>query len=49
MIAYLVVAAIAAALIGLIAWALLRLEGAERRPRAPRAVSRSPGREPELV
>jgi hypothetical protein len=48
-IAYLVVAAIAAALIGLIAWALLRLEGAERRPRASRTASRSPSREPELV
>jgi hypothetical protein len=48
-IAYLVVAAIAAALICLIAWALLRLEGAERRPRAPRTVGRSPGREPEFV
>jgi hypothetical protein len=48
-IAYLVVAAIAAALIALIAWCLLRLEGAERRPRAPRTAGRSPGREPEFV
>jgi hypothetical protein len=48
-IAYLVVAAIAAALIALIAWVLLRLEGPERRPRAPRATGRSPAREPELV
>jgi hypothetical protein len=47
---YLVVAAIAAALIALIAWALLRLEGAaERRPHAPRAGGRSPVGEPELV
>jgi hypothetical protein len=49
LIAYLVVAAIAAGLIGLIAWALLRLEGSERRPRARRTVGRSPAREPELV
>jgi hypothetical protein len=48
-IAYLVVAAIAAALIGLIAWVLLRLEGSERRPRAPRTAGRTPVREPELV
>ncbi len=48
-IAYLVVAAIAASLIALIAWALLRLEGAERRPRAPRAAGRTPVGEPELV
>jgi hypothetical protein len=48
-IAYLVVAAIAAALIVLIAWILLRLEGAERRPRAPRTAGRSHVREPELV
>jgi hypothetical protein len=47
--AYLVVAAIAAALIALIAWSLLRLEGAGRRPRASRAAGRSPGREPELL
>jgi hypothetical protein len=50
LVAYLVVAAIAAALIALIAWALLRLEGAaERRPHAPRAGGRSPVGEPELV
>jgi hypothetical protein len=48
-IAYLVVAAIAAALIVLIAWVLLRLEGSERPPRAPRAAGRTPVREPELV
>jgi hypothetical protein len=48
-IAYLVVAAIGAALICLIAWALLRLEGAERRRRGPRPTGRSPAREPELV
>ncbi|HEV2873772.1 MAG TPA: hypothetical protein VGW14_01375 [Thermoleophilaceae bacterium] len=48
-VAYLVVAAIASALIGLMAWALLRLEGTERRPRAPRAAGRTPAREPELV
>ncbi len=48
-IAYLVVAAIAAGLIALIAWTLLRLEGAERRPRASRTAGRSPAREPELV
>jgi hypothetical protein len=48
-IAYLVVAAIAAGLIGLIAWALLRLEGAGSRPRAPRAAGRTPARERELV
>jgi hypothetical protein len=48
-IAYLVVAAIAAALIALIAWALLRLERAEPRPRVPRARGRTRVREPELV
>jgi hypothetical protein len=48
-IAYLVVAAIAAALIGLIAWALLRLEGSARAPRAPRPSGRTRAREPELV
>jgi hypothetical protein len=47
-VAYLVVAAIAAALIVLIAWVLLRLEGSERPPRTPRA-GRSDVREPELV
>ena len=47
--AYLVVAAIAAALIALIAWALLRLERAGPRPRAPRAAGRTRVREPELV
>jgi hypothetical protein len=48
-IAYLVVAAIAAALIALIAWALLRLERAGPRPRAPRAAGRTRVRQPELV
>jgi hypothetical protein len=48
-IAYLVVAAIAAALLVLIAWVLLRLDGSGRRPRAPRARGRTPAREPELV
>ena len=48
-IAYLVVAAIAAALIALIAWSLLRLEGAGPRSRASRAAGRSPGRKPEFV
>jgi hypothetical protein len=48
-IAYAVVAAIAAALIALIGWVLLRLEGSERRPRAPRAAGRTRVREPELV
>jgi hypothetical protein len=48
-IAYLVVAAIASALIGLIAWALLRMEGRGPGPRAPRAAGRTRVREPELV
>jgi hypothetical protein len=48
-IAYLVVAVVAAALIGLIAWTLLRLEGSERGPLAPRTARRTPAREPELV
>jgi hypothetical protein len=49
-IAYLVVAAIAAALIALIAWALLRLErGVPAPTRAPRTSGRSRVREPELV
>jgi hypothetical protein len=48
-IAYLVVAVIAAALIGLIAWVLLRLERAPGRPRAPRPAGRIAAREPELV
>jgi hypothetical protein len=48
-IAYAVVAAIAAALIALIGWVLLRLEGSERRPGAPRPPRRTPVREPELV
>ena len=48
-IAYLVVAAIAAALIALIGWVLLRLERAGPRPPAPRTVRRTPAREPELV
>ena len=49
LIAYLTVGAIAAALIALIAWALLRLEGAEPRGRRPRAPSRSRARPVELV
>ena len=48
-IAYLVVAAIASALIALIAWALLRLERGGTVPRAPRAAGRTRVREPELV
>src|SRR5687768_13075891 len=49
-VAYLVVATIAAALIGLIAWVLLRLERAGGSgPRAPRGVGRRRVREPELV
>jgi hypothetical protein len=48
--AYLTVGAIAAGLIVLLAWALLRLEGAEaRRPRRSRAPSRSSARPAELV
>jgi hypothetical protein len=47
--AYLVVAAIAAGLFALIAWVLLRLDAAQRRPRTPRAAGRSPVPEPELV
>jgi hypothetical protein len=49
LIAYLTVGGIAAALIALIAWALLRLEGGEPRNRRPRAPSRSPARHAELV
>jgi len=49
LIAYLSVGAIAASLIVLIGWALLRLEGIERPPQPPRAPSRTPVREPELV
>jgi len=49
LIAYLAVGAIAASLIVLIGWALLRLEGIERPPQPPRAPSRTPVREPELV
>ena len=49
-VAYLLVATIAAALIGLIAWVLLRLERAGGPgPRAPRGVGRRRVREPELV
>ncbi|MGH2802660.1 MAG: hypothetical protein ACRDL4_06395, partial [Thermoleophilaceae bacterium] len=47
--AYLSVAAIAASLIALLAWALLRLEGRGRRPRDPRRPGRSPAGRPELV
>jgi hypothetical protein len=47
-IAYLVVAVIAAALIALIAWALLRLERAGPRPRAPQAAGRTRLRPREL-
>jgi hypothetical protein len=47
--AYLTVLAIVTSLFVLIGWTLLRLEGAERPPRAPRAPSRTRGREPELV
>jgi hypothetical protein len=48
--AYLTVGAIAAGLIVLIAWALLRLEGVEaRRPRRSRAPSRSSAQPAELV
>src|SRR5918992_791917 len=49
-VAYLLVATIAAAMIGLIAWVLLRLERAGGPgPRAPRGVGRRRVREPELV
>jgi hypothetical protein len=47
--AYLVVAAIAAALIALIGWALLRLEGTEGRRRFQRRSGRTQVREPEPV
>jgi hypothetical protein len=47
--AYLTVGAIAAGLIVLIAWALLRLEGAEPRRRHSRAPSRSSAQPAELV
>jgi hypothetical protein len=49
LIAYLTVLAIVTGLFVLIAWVLLRLEGAERPSRVPRAPSRSRGREAELV
>jgi hypothetical protein len=49
LIAYLTVGSIAAGLIALIAWALLRLEGAEPRSRRPRARSRTSVRRAELV
>jgi hypothetical protein len=49
LIAYLTVATIAAALIALFAWVLLRLEGVERRPRASGRASRTSVREPEPV
>ena len=48
-IAYLTVAAIAAGLVALIAWSLLRLEGTPARRRAPRTRGRSPARRAELV
>jgi hypothetical protein len=48
-IAYLAVAAIAAALLALIGWVLLRLEGAEGRRRFLRRSGRSQVREPEPV
>jgi hypothetical protein len=49
LVAYLGVAAIAAGLIALIAWALLRLDGAEPGPRRPRGRSRTSVRHAELV
>jgi hypothetical protein len=49
LLAYLTVGTIAAGLIALIAWALLRLEGLEARRRRPRARSRTSAREAELV
>ena len=49
LLAYLTVGVITAALIALIAWALVRLEGAESAPHDPRTRSRSSVREPELV
>jgi hypothetical protein len=49
LIAYLTVGAIAAGLIALIAWALLRLEGAEPRSQRPGARSRTSARHAELV
>jgi hypothetical protein len=50
LIAYVAVAAIAAGLVALIAWTLMRLEGsAERGPRTPRAAGRTRVGEPELV
>jgi hypothetical protein len=49
LIAYLTVGAIAAGLIALIAWALLRLEGVAPKQRRPRAAGRTSVREPELV
>jgi hypothetical protein len=47
--AYVTVAAIAALLIALIGWALLRLERDERPPQSPRDAGRSRVPEPELV
>jgi hypothetical protein len=49
LIAYLTVGSIAAGLIALIAWALLRLEGVAPRQRRPRAAGRTPARRVELV
>jgi hypothetical protein len=52
LIAYLAVAAIAAGLVVLIAWTLLRLEGYETGPRTPRTFrreKRTAAGEPELV
>ena len=49
LIAYLTVASIAAGLIALIAWALLRLEGSQPREPRPRLRGRRPARHAELV
>jgi hypothetical protein len=49
LVAYLTVGALAAGLVALIAWALLRLEGAGPRSRRPRARSRTSARPAELV
>jgi hypothetical protein len=49
LIAYLTVGSIAAGLIALIAWALLRLEGVAPRQPRPRSAGRTSVRQPELV